>query len=407
MSATTAEQIRTYRGPAVLGLGFRPFFLAAGLWSALAMLLWILLLTGGIDLPIALAPVDWHVHSLLYGFVPATVTGFLLTAVPNWTGRLPVTGTPLLCLALLWLAGRLAVLFGDVLGPLLSALVDLAFLAAVFAVILRELLAGRNKRNLPVLALVGLLFLGNALFHLEAARTGGAYYGTRVGILAILMLIMLIGGRIVPSFTRNWLVKRGAGRLPASFGRFDGVCLATAATALASWVVASEAAATAWLAGIAGALHLVRLGRWAGERTTAEPLLLVLHVAYAFVPLGFFLVLLAHVLPSTVLPVAAIHAWLAGGVGLMTLAVMTRASLGHSGRALTADWPTVAIFCALVVAALARILAGTTLALPGLLHLAATAWILAFGGFAVAYWPVLTGVAAGLKPSSPPPGRPR
>ncbi len=406
MSATTAQRIRAYEGPALLGLGFRPFFLAAGLWSALAMLLWILLLTGGIDLPIALQPVDWHVHSLLYGFVPATVTGFLLTAVPNWTGRLPVTGTPLLCLALLWLAGRLAVLFGGALGPLLSALVDLAFLAAVFAVILRELLAGRNKRNLPVLALVGLLLVGNALFHLEAARTGGAYYGTRLGIMAIMMLIMLIGGRIIPSFTRNWLVKRGPGRLPAPFGRFDQACLAVAGTAFALWVAAPELAVTAWLAGLAGALHLVRLGRWAGERTAAEPLVLVLHAGYAFVPLGFLLVLMTHLLPAAILPVAAIHAWLAGGVGLMTLAVMTRASLGHSGRALTADVPTTLVYGAVLVAVTARILAGTTLDLPGLLHLAATAWILAFAGFAVVYWPVLTRAATKVRPASPAPGRP-
>ncbi len=403
MSATTAERIRAHQGPAVLGLGFRPFFLAAGLWSALAMLLWLMMLTGSFDPPIGLAPVDWHVHSLLYGFVPATVTGFLLTAVPNWTGRLPVTGTPLLWLVLIWLAGRLAVLFGGVLGPYPTALVDLAFLGAVFAVILRELLAGRNKRNLPVLMLVGLLFIGNALFHLEAARTGAAYYGTRIGIMAIMMLIMLIGGRIIPSFTRNWLVKRGPGRLPASFGRFDQICLAAAGVAFALWVAAPELWLTAWLAGIAGILHILRLGRWAGHRSTPEPLLLVLHVAYAFVPLGFLLVLLAHLLPAAVMRVAAIHAWLAGGVGLMTLAVMTRASLGHSGRPLTADGLTTAVYGALLVAALSRILAGTSLEMPGLLHLAGTAWILAFGGFAIVYWPVLTRPAIKARPAAPAP----
>ena len=405
MSATTAERIRAHRGPAVLGLGFRPFFLAAGLWSALAMLLWLLMLTGSFAPPIGLAAVDWHVHSLLYGFVPATVTGFLLTAVPNWTGRLPVTGTPLLGLVLIWLAGRLAVLFGGLLGPLLTAVVDLAFLGAVFAVILRELLAGRNKRNLPVLMLVGLLFIGNALFHLEAARTGIAHYGTRIGIMAIMMLIMLIGGRIIPSFTRNWLVKREPGRLPASFGRFDQVCLATAGVAFALWVAAPELWVTAWLAGLAGALHLVRLGRWAGERSMPEPLVLVLHVGYVFVPLGFLLVLMTHLLPEIVLPVAPIHAWLAGGVGLMTLAVMSRASLGHSGRPLTADGATTAVYGAVFVAATARILAGTTLDVPGLLHLAGTAWILAVAGFAVAYWPALTRPAIKARPAAPAPAR--
>ncbi|MEZ5862933.1 MAG: NnrS family protein [Geminicoccaceae bacterium] len=315
MTTTTAERVRTYRGPAVLGLGFRPFFLGAGLWSALAMLLWLLMLTGSFAPPIALAPVDWHVHSLLYGFVPATVTGFLLTAVPNWTGRLPVTGTPLLGLALLWLAGRAAVLCGEALGPLLSALVDLAFLAAVLAVIARELAAGRNRRNLPVLGLVGLLLIGNGLFHIEAARSGTALYGTRIGIAAILLLIMLIGGRIVPSFTRNWLARRGPEQLRSRSGGSTGSAL-PCGLALGAWIVAPSPRRRPGLAGTAGALHLARLGRWAGRaKTTAEPLLLVLHVAYAFVPLGFLLVLLAHLLPSTVLPVAAIHAWLAGGVG--------------------------------------------------------------------------------------------
>jgi uncharacterized protein involved in response to NO len=222
------------------------------------------------------------------------------------------------------------------------------------------------------------------------AVSGQAVIGTRLGIIAALMLIMLIGGRIVPSFTRNWLAKRGDGRLPAPMGRLDGVAIAVAGLALMSWMVEPLSPLTASLALVAGLLQLVRLNRWAGERTTAEPLVLILHLGYAFVPLGFLLVAGAYVLPDAIQPVAAIHAWTAGAIGTMTLAVMTRASLGHSGRPLTADGWTRAIYVLILGAALARIMAGTSLGFVALQHLAATLWVLAFATFAAAYWPILT-----------------
>jgi uncharacterized protein involved in response to NO len=394
MPSTTAERIRKHRGPAVLGLGFRPFFLLGAIWAVLAMLAWLLVLTGAVDLPSGLGPVDWHVHELLYGYLPAIVAGFLLTAVPNWTGRLPVTGLPLLALVLVWASGRLAVTVGLWLGPLLTALLDLAFLAALIAIIARELVAGANKRNLPVLLLVGLLFLGNAVFHLEAARHGSAAYGTRLGIAAILMLLMLIGGRIVPSFTRNWLAKghateRAAGRLPAPMGLFDGFAIAFAGLTLLSWLFSPWSPVTAVLAAIAGLLHLARLARWAGDRTLMEPLVVILHVGYLFVPLGFLLLAASHFTP-TVQPIAALHAWTVGGIGTMTLAVMTRASLGHSGRPLTAGATTSVIYLLIILSALARILDGTAWGFEGLRVLAGTLWILAFTTFVATYWPMLT-----------------
>lgn len=390
MTSTTAERRRARQGPAILALGFRPFFLAGAVWAALAMLAWLLVLTGRLALPVAMGPVDWHVHAFLYGYLPAIVAGFLLTAVPNWTGRLPVTGWPLLALVSLWLAGRLAVLAGLWLGPLTIAIIDLAFLASFAVVVARELIAGANKRNLPVLLLLTLLLIGNAVFHLEVALAGNAVIGTRLGITGAIMLIMLIGGRIVPSFTRNWLAKRGSGRLPAPMGPLDGVAIAVAGLALMSWMVEPMTPLTALLALVAGVLQLVRLGRWAGDRTLAEPLVLILHLGYAFVPLGFLLVAGAFFLPDAIQPVAAIHAWTAGAIGTMSLAVMTRASLGHSGRPLTADGWTQAIYVLILGAALARILAGTALPLPGLQYLAASLWILAFGTFVLAYWPILT-----------------
>lgn len=387
--ATSAEQIRNYRGPALLSYGFRPFFLFGALWAAMAVAIWLPMLAGSLTLPTAFDPIQWHTHELIFGYVPAIVAGFLLTAVPNWTGRLPVTGTPLLALFALWAAGRAAILVSASLGAGLAAIIDLAFLAALAAVVAREIIAGNSLSNLKVLAAIALLFTGNAAFHAEAVLSLGDGHGVRIGIAATLLLIMLIGGRIVPSFTRNWLVRQGPGRLPQPFGRFDMVAIAGAGVALATWIVAPSAAVTAWLAAGAAGLHAYRLSRWAGERTASEPLVTILHVAYAFVPLGFALLALGVLRPDVILPSGALHAWTAGAVGLMTLAVMTRASLGHTGQPLTATAPIQAIYAAAIIAALSRIVAAFGIAREPLLHLSATAWVLAFLGFVLVYAPLL------------------
>lgn len=392
--ATTAEQMRRYTGPAILSFGFRPFFLFGAVWAAIAVALWLPMLAGQLALPSAFGPLEWHVHELLYGFLPAIIAGFLLTAVPNWTGRLPVTGAPLLALFLLWLAGRVVVLVSEWIGPLTAAVVDLAFLAGLAAVIAREIIAGKNTRNLKVLLAVGLLLVGNAVFHAEVLFGTGASYGARIGIAAAVLLIMLIGGRIIPSFTRNWLVRQGSGRLPIPFARFDIAVMLASGAALVSWIVLPDQVATAILAIVAGVLNAIRLARWAGDRTTAEPLVLVLHAAFAFVPLGFVLLALGIIAPEVLAPAGALHSWTAGAIGLMTLAVMTRASLGHTGRPLTATRGIQLIYLAVFVSALARIVAAFDIAREPLLHLSATAWVLGFGGFAVIYAPMLTRRAA-------------
>lgn len=394
--STTAEQIRAFDGPAILSYGFRPFFLAGALWAAIAVAIWLPMLSGHLALPTAFAPLDWHVHELVYGYVPAIIAGFLLTAVPNWTGRLPVLGTPLLLLFLIWAAGRAAILVSGWIGAGVAAGIDLAFLAALGSVIGREIVAGNNTRNLKVLAVVGLLFAGNLAFHIEAAYGIGQGHGTRIGIGAIILLIMLIGGRIIPSFTRNWLARRGPGRLPTPFNRFDVLAVSGGAAALACWIALPDHGATAALALAAGLLNLVRLARWAGYRTANEPLVLVLHVAYLFVPLGFLLLALGTAAPHLILPSGALHSWTAGAIGLMTLAVMTRASLGHTGRALTATTPIQLIYLAALAAAAGRIVAATGFARDALLHVSATAWVLAFAGFVIVYAPLL------LKRTTPP-----
>jgi uncharacterized protein involved in response to NO len=382
-------RLRNYAGPALLSYGFRPFFLFGSVYAGLAILAWLPIFHGELTLSTAFAPRDWHVHEMLYGYLSAVITGFLLTAVPNWTGRMPLQGRPLLVLLLVWVAGRIAVTASAWIGWESAAVIDNAFLLLVGAAMAREIVAGRNWRNLKVMIVLAALMVGNVLFHVEAHVAGGAEYGIRFGVAAIMMLIMLIGGRIVPSFTRNWLARENPGRLPASFGRFDVVSVVAAAVALLAWVAAPDRDMTGAALIAAGVLQSVRLARWAGERTWRDRLVLILHVAYAFVPLGFVLMgLAAFGLLSTG---AGIHAWTGGAMGVMTLAVMSRASLGHTGRALVATTMVQCVYLLALLAALARVCAAIHPAWSDpLLHVAGFAWAAAFLGFAMAYWDVLT-----------------
>jgi len=353
------------------------------------MVVFILMLHETVALPTAFNVVDWHVHELLFGYLPAIVAGFLLTAVPNWTGRLPIAGAPLAALWAIWLAGRFAVAVSALIGPAAAAFTDMLFLIALGVIVGREIVAGKNMSNLRVLAIVGLLAAGNLVFHAEAASAGSAEYGKRLGIAAAILLISLIGGRVVPSFTRNWLTKKGPGNLPASFGKFDLATIAASAIALFAWVAIPENSITAAACGLAGTLQLIRIARWKGYRTFAEPLVTILHAGYIFVPIGFILMAIAILLPRTVPLVAAVHAWTAGAIGLMTLAIMTRATLGHTGRPLTATTMVVAIYLCVAIAAAARILAAFGVQPVIMLSIAAICWTLAFWTFAAVFGPLL------------------
>jgi uncharacterized protein involved in response to NO len=379
---------REYSGPALFSYGFRPFFLGGAAWAALGMLLWLPQYFGEIVLPAAFAPLDWHIHEMLYGYICAVVAGFLLTAIPNWTGRLPVCGLALASLAALWLAGRIAILISAKIGAATAAFIDVSFVVTLAAVAVREIVAGKNWRNLRVLVILAVFIAGNIVFHVEVQNFGRADYGVRIGLAAAIGLIMLIGGRVVPSFTRNWLVRENPGRLPAPFSRFDVLSLAVAGIALAGWAAWPEHAASGLLLITAAVLQAMRLGRWAGERTFADRLVLILHVAYAFVPLGFFLIGGAILWPALLPASAGLHAWTAGVIGLMPLAVMTRASLGHTGQPLAASPATQVIYLCALIAVLARIAASFGAGFE-LLHVAAFAWIAAFGGFVAIYGPLL------------------
>jgi uncharacterized protein involved in response to NO len=378
--------MRNMLGSAFLSLGFRPFFLAAGTWALVAIVLWVCVLQGDLVLPTRFAPVAWHVHEMLFGFVMAAVAGFLLTAIPNWTGRPPVAGWRLGGLLGLWALGRVVCLVSAWLPAWVSVAGDMAFPVALTLVATREIVAARNWRNLLVMAPVGLFGLANLLMHIEAMDANVATgLGWRIGLVAALILISIIAGRIVPAFTRNWSVKRGSKIQPPQHGWLDRVALGVLHTGLVAWAIWPDARLPGFGLIAGGALHGWRLVRWRGFATGAEPLLAILHVAYAWLVVGVVLLGVSR-LDSAVPVTAAVHALTAGAIATMILAMMTRVSLGHSGRALTAGRSTVAIYALGILAALTRV--GAAFAGDRTMTFAIVAavfWIAAFAIFLVVY----------------------
>jgi len=378
----------------VLSYGFRPFFLGAALWACIAMVLWIGVLSGWWSFATGYGLIAWHTHEFLFGYVAAVMTGFLLTAIPNWTGRFPLQGRPLLALFALWLAGRAAMLATDEIGSAAAAAIDCVYLVTLTAVVSREIVVGGNWRNLRVVVLVGLVGLANILFQAEVLIDAAPAYGLRLGVAGIVALIMVVGGRITPSFTSNWLTRQGSETRPAPLGRFDIASIAIAAVALISWTLVPAWYGTAALLLVMAIAQAARLSRWAGALAWREPILLVLHVGYGFVPLGALLLACSIIWPQLMPASGALHAWTTGAMGVMTLAVMTRASLGHTGRDMVSSPSTMLIYVAMVVAALARIAAPIVPAIYYEALLASgAAWFLAFGIFVAVYGPLLVTAA--------------
>ncbi len=363
----------SHEGPALFSYGFRPFFLAATLFGLGVVPVWLMVWRGDLALGGPFAPRDWHVHEMIFGYGAAVVAGFLFTAVPNWTGRMPTRGWPLAALLAIWVAGRLSVAGVIPLSPFTVMALDTAFLVAVAAMIAREIVAGANWRNLKVLVPVSLLACANAGFHLEALHRGLAETGARAGIALLIFLVMLIGGRIVPSFTRNWLARTGSPSRPAAFGRFDMAALAWGAVALVLWVLRPESAISGTFLALAAALHLFRCLRWLGMLTLASPLLTMLHVAYGFIPVGLGAAALAAFGLADM--ATAPHLLGIGAIGGMTVAVMMRATMGHTGRNLVSGPMLNLAFLAVAAAAVARV-AGASELLPGLdgIHVATGLW---------------------------------
>lgn len=381
--------------------GFRPFFLFAGLSAGLAVPVWLALYTGAVGLALPYAPMLWHGHEMLFGFGAAAVAGFLLTAVPNWTGAAPLSGLPLMLLAGLWLAGRVAMLAAGLLPPVLVAVVDIAFLPILAASLIRPLMAAGKLRNLVFVPVIGLLALANLLVHLGMIGTADAAQGGLVMAVYILVLmITVVGGRIVPAFTATALRMAGGDGAIRSWPWLERAAPAAMVAAAAADLLWPGTAAAGVVLLAAAAVQAARLSGWRSRDILAIPLVWVLHAAYAWLVLGLALRGASSFI-AAIPPSAALHALTTGAVGMMVLGVMTRAALGHGGRPLVLARPTVVAYWLVGVAALVRV-AGPILLPTGVqeaaIHLSGTLFAAGYLTFVAAYWPILTRPRADGRP---------
>jgi uncharacterized protein involved in response to NO len=366
--------------PIFLSYAFRPFFLLSALAAILLAGGWIAGLTGLPVLPRGVNPLEWHAHEMLVGFAMATVAGFTLTAVATWTGRAPVRGAALLMLVAAWLLGRLAMWQAGQLPAAMVTLLDTLFPAGLLVLFGREVVAARNRRNYKVVALIAALALANLVFH-----SGQPRIGTALMIHTLVLLVALIGGRIVPNFTANWMRGRGMSDPPVNRPAIDGIALAlTLSFGLAS-AAGARGEITAYIALAAAAAHAIRVMQWRGLQTIRNPLLFALHVAYWWLPIGYVLTGLAS-LGLLLAPATALHALTMGAVGGMVFAMITRVPLGHTGRALRATRLTVIAYLLFSAAVLVRLLGSLAVgAYNILLVISVACWCLAFTLFIVEY----------------------
>lgn len=373
-------------------LGFRTFFLGGALYACLAMLLWLLALSGVRVLPRVGNPIWWHAHEMIFGFGLAIVAGFVLTAIQNWTGIPGVRGWPLALVTGLWLLPRLLMPLRGELNPLVIVL-DLLWLPMVAGLLARPIIQIKQWRNLFFVPLLGFLTLLNALSY-YAAADGNWLLAERVFITAVLALSALIavmGGRVIPFFT-----SRATGTEKTQpIMLLEKLSLGAFWMATLGWLLLPRTALfnglLALLLLVAALSNLARLARWNSKLTLSIPLLWILHLGYLFLPLGM-LALAAALLQLGITVSLASHWLTAGALGAVILGMIARVSLGHSGRPLEIGKPMVVAFVLVILAALLRTL--LPLLAPGLTttayHGSALAWTLAFGLFCRVYWPVLT-----------------
>lgn len=373
-------------GWAPFALGFRPFFLAAGLYAVLMMGLWLLVLRGSLSLG-ELAPAVWHGHEMLFGFAVAVIAGFLLTAARNWTGLPTPAGLPLAALFGLWLAGRLGFLIPALPAGLVAA-IDLAFLPTLALVLALPILKAGQLHNTPFPIMLLVLTLANALVHIDALlgwAPGMATTGLHLAVYAIVAMMTLMGGRVIPSFTDNKLGSRAR-----RWKTIERLAPVATISALAAALIAPASFVTALLAAVAAGVHGIRLAGWYTRKLWSVPLLWILHLGYAWIALGFALLALSAAGWSAA-AFSALHAFTAGGIGVLTLGMMARVSLGHSGRMLEPAPLMTWAFVAINFAALSRVALPLLVPSAGSAAMAAAGllWMAAFGLFAAIYTPIL------------------
>jgi uncharacterized protein involved in response to NO len=395
LPSTMPDMSRTETNPsprasfALFAYGFRPFFLAAGAYAVVGIGLWLWMRASG-WLPFATMPPQlWHGHEMLFGFVGAAIAGFLLTAVPSWTGERGFGGRPLIMLTALWLVGRLAFFFATALPGPLVLVAELLFLPGLAFLIAPPLLRSKN-RNTPLLIVLCVLWLidGAFLYALLTANLAIASSALRVGIDVVLLLITVIGGRIVPAFTGSALRNRGVNPQICVRPWLEITTVAAMVLVIVSDAIAPRGIAAGTLAAAAALAHLVRLAGWQGLRTLKEPIVWVLHAAYACLPLGFALKAV-DLLSGAAWSSQWLHV-LTMGAAMMIVAVITRAALGHTGRPLRVSRTIAVSYGVLAGATVVRAFAGAVSThYEQVIRLSGVLWLLAFALILIIYAPIL------------------
>ena len=337
------------RGLSLFQNGFRPFFLGGAVFAVLAIGLWIAVFSDLVSVSASASPMDWHAHEMVFGFFRRHFGRISVDRHPQLDRQPPLSGDGLLGLFAAWVAGRMVMLSFLLSDPSVAAtaftvaVVDLLYPILLLGYAAGQVVHAKAIHNLPVVVMVGLFGIANVLFHIAPLTGFDRRLGPHLGLAVAAILIALIGGRIIPTFTRNWLTARSSPVLPAEFSIVDKIALVLAVAGVLSWAFAPDASYSGFLLALASAAALIRLLRWKGGLTTAEPLVFILHVGYFWLAAALAALAVNALYPSVFPGATALHVLTAGSMGVMILAVMTRASRGHTGRPLIADRGTVAI----------------------------------------------------------------
>ncbi|MGM0576372.1 MAG: NnrS family protein [Myxococcota bacterium] len=384
--------------PPLVAIGFRPFFLLAALLAAGLLPIYVVHLMGKLSLDTPFDAVGWHAHEMLFGFVGAVFAGFFFTAVQNWTKRKTVRGAPLVGMILLWIAGRVAMISGGGWPTWVVVALDVSFLPLVALIILRPLVAARSRRNMGFPALLLAMSAGNLLMHL--ASHGVLSYawftpGQRLALDCVVAVLVIFGGRVLPLFTRN-AIRPATVRATSTLDR-AGMWATVAFVVLDPSPFTRPAGAA--VAILAGVLNLARMKGWGTRHTLRKPIVWVLHAGWAFTSLGLLLTGLAALTPQPPSTIAT-HVLTVGAIGVLTLGMMSRVSLGHTGRPLKAHKAIVAAYVLMLGALLVR--AVVPWVAPGAwlpaMHASSSLWSLAFVLFLIVYTPILSGPRADGRP---------
>jgi uncharacterized protein involved in response to NO len=372
----------------LFGLGFRVFFALAGLSALILIVLWNAIFKGTLSVDNYFADNYWHAHEMLLGYSVAVIAGFLLTAVKNWTGKPTLTGDKLAGLALLWLYGRILPFYAGLLPDVLIATIDFAFLPILAYQISKPIMQAKHFRSLVFIGLLLLLALGNGLIHAEILGLclNTAWTGIQLVVATIITMILVIAGRVFPFFIERGL----SGTLIIRNPLLDALSIGSAIVVFALQLWAVSGTFLALTAIFAVIVNSARLAGWYVQRMWYVPLLWILYAGYGWIILGFILTAMSAY--TWVLPSLALHAFTLGGIGVLTLGMMARVSLGHTGRVLKASNAMAIAFLLINLAALLRVL--LPIALPNgyniLIYGSTLSWLAAFSLFMFIYAPILT-----------------